>query len=335
MEILEISVSKIDIEKNEVEIIKYDNTNEDDFGKYLRGLIDLVISSNGRLFEFERDTTEVCAQIRRIESDGFTSVSSTIAKRLLSIEKKSQEKMAGNLGTELLKGIIVQALVMINDVNKFIICKADHWDFINEDSLKKQKGLPIKKKVFKSFTCNLVDAKIENILIFDSNLTQYWCKDFLELNEVHSDEYNTETALSEIENGVFSKMKKKHPEDYIYLRNSFVHYFKSRDTFEINDFLDNAVGNYIPVDPSLNVEVDIKSKIRQMDAFDEQFRIIKEKVTARSITTKLQLTKQIDLVIKENIINIENVIILEYSRDGKYVKIRVDESFKIPDKKNN
>ena len=135
MEILEISVSKIDIEKNEVEIIKYDNTNEDDFGKYLRGLIDLVISSNGRLFEFERDTTEVCAQIRRIENDGFTSVSSTIAKRLLSIEKKSQEKMAGNLGTELLKGIIVQALVMINDVNKFYQKLFTEIDRINIDNI--------------------------------------------------------------------------------------------------------------------------------------------------------------------------------------------------------
>jgi hypothetical protein len=81
-------------------------------------------------------------------------VSATIANRLLRVEKEAQEAIA-HLDTKIQKGIMVQALINNEGIRKFIICKADHHEFINEESFERTRGLPIKKRVFKGFICDL------------------------------------------------------------------------------------------------------------------------------------------------------------------------------------
>ncbi|WHT38706.1 hypothetical protein QNH98_17215 [Myroides sp. mNGS23_01] len=47
------------------------------------------------------------------------------------------------------KGILVQAHISDKGINKFIICKADHNEFLNEVNFTLTRGLPTKKKHLK------------------------------------------------------------------------------------------------------------------------------------------------------------------------------------------
>lgn len=334
MEILTIKIFKIDIAQAAVQSIE-PSTYGAELETYLQELFIYVISgSSGRTFRFDRETTEVRAQITRIIArEDFTDISTIIANRLLGCERAAQERIA-RLGVNIQQGIFVQALVTENGVNKLILCKADHNEFLDEINFRLSRGLPIKKKVFKAFVCSLLAGNnVDPVLVYDTNPsnTKYWWEEFLELTKVFSDEDNTENAFNAIDKGIFTKMKREHPQDYMHLRNSTVRYFRSNDTFEMQDFLDNAIGNYAPYDPTLNVN-ELKSKIRELPSrtrapFDNHFTIVREKIKT-GFQNVVKLTNQIDLHLKENIPNLETVVTAEQDRDGtKYVKIKSEEGY--------
>jgi len=346
MEIIKLQLFKVDIEQDNVQIID-SSTYDDELIDYLKELFEIVIAgSSGRQFTFERETTEVRNEFTKILSDvefnNFEESSSNIANRLFVIEHYAQEKIE-KLGVVIQKGIIIQSLITEDGEHKFIICKADHNEFIDEVSYRLVRGLPVKKKAFKAFVCsiNIDDKSVNNVLVYDTNPsdTKYWWKDFLELSMVYTDEYNTESAFNAIDKGIFTKMRNDHPQDYTYLRNSTVKYFRSNDMFEIQDFIEKVIGDYEPYDNTLNIN-ELKLKIRELPSksrkpFDNQFTIKKEKIKARFQNT-IKLTNQIDLHIKENIPNIETVVFAVEDEDGtKYVKVKSEEGYRFFKKANN
>lgn len=334
MDITAIQIFKIDIHQQAVEPIE-SSVYGVDFDNYLKGLVNLITSgSSGRNFRFDSDTTEVRGQIARIiKGDDFPTIATIIVNRLLKKEQEVQTRMA-KLGIEIQKGILVQALVTENDIRKLVICKADHSDFIDEIKFTISKGLPLKKKVFKAFVCSLnEDGTVTGVLVYDTNpsLSLYWWQEFLELTKVYSDEDNTENAFTSIDKDIFTKIKKKHPQDYMHLRNSTVRYFRANESFDMQDYLETAIGDYTPFDNRLDVE-DIKTQIRQLSSrpktpFDEQFTIVKAKIRAKFLST-IQLTSQIDLHLKEDIPNIDSIISAEKDSDGtRYVKIKSEQGY--------
>ncbi|MBZ4191720.1 nucleoid-associated protein [Niabella beijingensis] len=333
MTINEIQIFKINLEEEQVEFID-STTYGNELVEYLKELFGTIIAgSSGRQFLFERETTEVRAQISRINrGEDFVDIAKIIADRLMSVEFDAQQRMI-KLGILIQKGILVQAKIEEDGQNKFIICKADHNEFLNEIDYSLSRGLPVKKKAFKAFVCNLYpEDTISDILVYDTNPsdTKYWWKDLLELSMVYSDEDNTERAFAAIDKSVFAKIKKEYPQDYTYLRNSAVRYFRSKNRFEMQDFLDNVVGDYEPCDAGLRVD-DLKVKIRdlptkQRSPFDSQFNIIRDKIKAKFLNT-VKLTPEIDLHIKGDFA--DNTILAEEGLDGqKYVKIKSDEGYR-------
>lgn len=340
MDIINIKIFRIDFHNSEVETIDQASFPAD-FTTYLEGLIQVMISgSSGRTFSFERDTTEVRASIGRIMSGSdFSEVASTIANRLLTVEQLAQEDIA-KLGKEIQKGIIVQALVIENEIRKFIICKADHNEFLNEINFTLSRGLPIKKKVFKGFISTLNNNQtLSDNLVYDQQLTKYWWRDFLELTKVHSDEDNTQNAFDAIDKGVLRKLKKNHPQDYMHLSNSNVRYFRANDNFDMNEYIENVFNNYLPFDEKLDVEA-LKNEIRELPSkskkpFDEQFSIIKKQIKKRFIKD-VALTPQIELHFKEEIPDLETVVTAVKDSDGtKYVRIKSEEGYKYFNNKLN
>lgn len=330
MEISAISICKID--STRVEHLDQSSYG-DDFVNYLNGLVtQITTKSSGRTFHFERDTTEVRTQLSRLnDSSSFSNISSTIANRLLTIEQSTQARVSHLV--QLQKGILVQALIKQNNETKFIICKADHNDFLTELNFTVARGLPLKKQVFKAFVCSCNDdSSVSNLLVFDTNpsLSQYWWKDFLELTKRFSDEDNTVRAFDAINKGVLTKLRKTAEQDYAHLKNSIVRYFRSQSEFILDQFLETAIGDYQPYSGTVDV-ADLKQKIRELPtkrngAFDERFTIVKEKVKARFIST-IPLTPQIDLHIKEDI-DIHGVITAGVDSDGsKFVKIKSDTGY--------
>jgi hypothetical protein len=144
MNIINIKIFRIDFNESSVDTIDQSEF-PTDFTTYLKGLINLMTSGvSGRIFRFDRDTTEVRGQLGGIiKGNDFSDIAMTIATRLLHVEQNAQGKIA-QLGIEIQKGIIVQALINVDDKNKFIICKADHNEFLNEINFTLSRGLPTK-----------------------------------------------------------------------------------------------------------------------------------------------------------------------------------------------
>jgi hypothetical protein len=216
MEIKSIQIFKIDLMQEEVKVVDASSYGAE-LQSYLSELFEIVISgSRGRQFIFERNTTEVRAQITRINKhENFEDISKIIANRLLNSEFEAQDKVS-KLGIAIQKGIIIQAVITDNEQRKFIICKADHNEFLNEINFNLSRGLPVKKKAFKAFVCNINNSdECDCILVYDTNPndTKYWWKDFLELKMLYSDEDNTERAFNAIDKSIFTKIKKDHPQD--------------------------------------------------------------------------------------------------------------------------
>ncbi|WHT40951.1 nucleoid-associated protein [Myroides sp. mNGS23_01] len=169
------------------------------------------------------------------------------------------------------------------------------------------------------------------MLVYDTNPsdTKYWWKELLELEMVITDEDNTENAFGSIDKVITNNIKVKYPQDYTHIRNSIVRYFRATERFEMQHFLDNAIGNYVPENTDLDIE-DIKSKIKELPAkkrapFDNQFNIIKEKVKAKFLN-KIKLTPEIDLNIKGDYA--DNTIVAEIKDGEKYISIKSEEGYK-------
>ncbi|MFV8368560.1 hypothetical protein [Flavobacterium sp. LB2R40] len=332
MEIHKIQIFKIDIEEEEVTNID-STTYGEELDLYLLELFEIIISnSSGRQFKFDRKTTEVRSQIKKInDGEDFNESSKVISERLLKVEIEAQKKM-DKLKVTIQKGIFVQAYISEEQQNKFIICKADHSEFLNDIDYTISKGLPTKKKAFKAFVCDLnSDDSDSGILVYDTNPsdTKYWWKELLELEMIFTDEDNTENAFGAIDKVIINNIKEKYPQDYTHIRNSVVRYFRATGRFEMKHFLDTAIGDYVPIDNGLNIE-DIKTKIKELPtkkraAFDNQFNIIREKVTAKFLN-KIKLTPEIDLNIKGDFA--DNTIIAEIKDGEKYISIKSDEGYK-------
>lgn len=342
MTIKAISIFNIDTLNNKVIALNKSDYGTD-FNEYLKGLISIITEGSGRSFNFERETTEIRSLISEIiKKTDFNSIAEIASNRLLNCEITTQ-KVIEKLGKEIQKGILVHAILEDGINNQYVICKADHSEFIKDEDYKLAKGLPIKKKVFKAFIASYTNENIiQKVLVYDTNqvMAKYWWKDFLELSEIYSDADNTIKAFDAIDKGVFTKIKKDYPRDYLYLRNGTVRYFRANETFRMQDFIENGIGDYHPENPALNI-AKIKSDIAELPLkkhFDERFSIIRPMLTAR-ILTKIALTPDIDLHLKQDINNLRHIIFPEKGPDGtKYVKIRVsDEGFNnlMPGKNSN
>lgn len=324
MEILNKQIFKIDIQ-NETVDVHNPNVNEENIIEYLKEVFKIVLSDNyGRNFKFDRDTTEVCSQIISINQNGnFDEATKNIAQRLLKIESQTEQRVSQI--AHVLKGLVVQAKIKINNQNKFIICKIDDNEFLDKENYTKKEGLPYKNKIFKAFVCNMnLDNLSAKSYDTNSKISVYWWRDFLELSMIYTDEDNTKNAFNTIDNKVISKIKKKHPVDHRYLRNSTVKYFRSNDTFDINSFINDVLSGYVPFDNNLKIET-LKSEIQDLPLkknckFDSQFHIIKNEIKAK-FTNRINLTDDIELHLKTEAA--DSSIKAEKDQDGtKCIKIK-------------
>jgi hypothetical protein len=258
-----------------------------------------------------------------------------IANRLLRIETQVQGRL-DHLDLEVQKGILLQALVEDGNHNYYVIVKAEHSDFINERDNRRATGLPIKKKIFKSFAA-AIDSRnrVRYAKVSDSNsvISSYWWSKFLELLEEYTDEHNTVEAFDAIERNVLNKIKEEHPSDYLYLRNATVAYFRSKEEFVLEDYISELIDEYKPESDTLEVSTLSKkiSELPEKSGFDGRFNIRKDKIKKR-IITRLPLTNQLDLIIKENIVWGETVKAIRHE-GAKYLRIRTDEGFDYFDKR--
>lgn len=330
MEIKHTSLHHIDHENEKV--LQIDITN---YGSALtnyikRLIVDLTESNKKRSFLFQRETTEVKVAIDNFLREEYEPGTNNNAERLMEIEKSKQEELSHLVNIQ--KGSLFQAVIIRDGVYNVIISKAEHDEFLDEKDFEIHRGLPWKKRVFKALLIIYDENNIEqDIFVFDTNTTmaKYWWRDYLELKEKLTDSHNTKRALEMLDKKVFPNLKKNHPADHSIIRNSAIGYFRSNEDFELQDFTDTVFDGYEPIDPKLKVQplINKTKELPEKWGFDARFHIEKKDINKRA-GRKIHLSEKIDLVIKDYLENLEDVIMAEKDQEGnKYLKIRTNEGY--------
>ncbi|RZK12774.1 MAG: hypothetical protein EOO46_01865 [Flavobacterium sp.] len=331
MEITGISVHKIDCSEQRLELIDPINTSGD-FRVYCNDLIKSVIElEEARRFKVRSDTTEVYSLMRRgVFQNAFLDCSCGIAARLLNEEIKTLERIA-HLDSEIQKGILLQAHVKHNDIDKHVICKAEDTEVINDSTFQKTRGYPIKKKIFKSaLTVFDGNQSASSITIYDTNarISTFWWSGFLEFEQHWDDEYNTETAFNSIDGKVLSKYKSRFPSDHMNLRNATISLFRTAPEISFDNLVDQVFRNYQPTSQDFPLE-DVVRKVSALPEkynFDRRFSPIPKVVRAK-MKSVVPLTDQLELHLKEDI-DIRNLIYAEKNTQGeKFIRIRTDRGY--------
>ena len=330
MEIKFTSLHHVDHHLNSVKDIDI-NEQSDDLIDYTNRLItEITQSSNKRRFEFKSDTTEVRTAIKKFLESDYKDGSTINAVRLLDVEKKAQEQI-NHLDVEIQKGSLFQSVLLNNNDITVIISKADHSQFLDESDFELKNGLPWEKRVFKAFLVNFQDNLPLEIFVYDTThrMARYWWDDYLELVEKHTDRHNTKRSLDILDQKVFNGIKKIYPADHTIIRNAAIGYYRNNDDFIMDNFIEQTLTNYTPVDPDFPRDK-IISKVKNLPQkwdFDTRFTIQKEEINKRKVN-KIPLTDNIELVLKDYIDNFNDIIKAEIDAEGnKFIKIKSDAGY--------
>jgi hypothetical protein len=337
MDIIFNALYKIDIQDAEASQVNLPEGNND-LKSYIVELLDKIIADPDKKgFEFESDTAEVRGLIGNIlavtdgDMDAYMGYTLAIANRLHRKEIDSDRK--NNLGIELLKGIAVISLVKFdNGTQKLIISKSDYNEFLDVLSYTKRQGFPIKKKIYKAFVADIDDTdQIAKVAVYDTNsaFTVYWYRDFLELKQVHTDEFNTDKVFNIIETKILTPIKKVSKRDYIELWNATIRYFRIKPEFSLDGFVEEILTAHVPFDDEIDVNKLATDTRKQFEkgGFDSKFQII-AKIISKRFKNSIPLTPQIDLNLKDGIQNLKGTI--QRYREGngnKWVMIKSEEGY--------
>lgn len=330
MEIEYSKLLKIDNENDEISVDGFANT--DNVQNYIVELIQECGNNEGdREYKFDDTLNTTQDHVNCIiQNQDRDAKCESLANRLLRVEQEAKENIA-HLHKDIPKGVLVIAYAKMTESEyKFIIIKADYTEFLEEISGERKSGVPTKKKIFKSFIMNvsIYDNvyEIGKIVTYDSNSTKakYWWKTFLELEEIRDNEKNTLTAYESIKTNVLDKIKMHHKQDYLYLWNATIAYFRAEGDFDLNHYRDDIIGAYQPFDSNLEIDK-LKEKITRLpekDKFDSHFVKVPSVIKAK-FKNIIRLTDEIDLHIKHDIVGMSRVIKAEEDDEGnKYIMIQ-------------
>lgn len=299
--------------------------------EYIERLLnDIKEKSSKRSFEFRSKTTEVRAAIDLLIQEKYLEAVDINAIRLLKVEQEAQLDM-NKLAISIQKGSLFQTVINVdNDTKMIIIGKADHNDFLDASDFVVHKGLPWKKRIFKSFLA-ITDfsGNIRKVFISDTTnvITKYWWSDFFELSEVRTDKYNTKNFIEILDKKVFNPIKKSFPADHTTLRNSVIGHFHAYSDFDLDRLYDTIFKDYSVIDKKFPIE-DIKKKIKEIPEkynLDSQFSIDKEEINIRAVN-KIFLNEGIELVLKGSP-DLDNITAFKNDEGDKFIAIKTDEGY--------
>lgn len=337
MNIIFSKLYKIDVENNLVTLEQFQQS--DNLDHYVMELINRVTEEIGdRSYNFENGAMTIKNSLNQIISENDIDVICfQIAQRLLQKEIQAQERY-GHLH-DIQKGMLIISYVKMTETEfKIIISKADYNTFLEEITGEIKSGLPIKKKIFKSFIANVSNNEISKMVTYDVNakVAQYWWKEFLELKVVVNDEENTIRAFNAIESTILEPIKRQSKSDYLHLWNATIAYFRGEGEFSLNHYRDNVLGTYIPYEGNINIE-QLKEKCNELPAnfeFDHRFEKTPTAVNKRFKKT-IELSNAIDLIIKHDIANLSSTFKPKEEGGRKYIMIRSDEGYEYALKQQN
>lgn len=259
------------------------------------------------------------------------------ADRLLRKEMEAQNKIS-RLNTDIQKGSLVQSLLYDDETEEyvFLLAKVEHSDFVDDVDFSFKTGFSKdKKNIWKSCLLNFDDVtelNINNAKVYSNTVAKYWSDDFLELDEMITDESNTLKAFKAIDETLARNVKNVAPQDYTVIRNTVIAYFKGNTHLDYTSMVEEILGTYQPTDLSNDGLQKLKDKLTGLPEnrkFDAQFNSVPSVINAR-IKKIYKVNNGIEIKITDSIEDIKHTIKSVEEQDGnRYLKIKTnnDETF--------
>lgn len=328
-----------------IHIIDYENNRilsrdiPPEFDEYVKELI-MHINKNDSVREYKTRSrfTEVISGALQIlcQKDNEEVVlerTTSIANRLLVKEVDVQSRI-GRLNTNVQKGSLIQALLYDADNERYsyLLAKVEHSTFVDDIDFSFKTGFSKDKKtIWKSCLIDLSNADLDEYYskIYSNNSAKFWSEDFLEFDEMISDETNTLKSFKAIEAVLNVSLRGLVTKDHTIIRNHFIAYYKTRDHIDFPEMVNSILEHYDPIDIEIGKIQDIREKIMQLPekkGFDRQFNAAPKVINAR-IRKTYEVTDGIQLRITDAVEDIQNTIVAYRSDDGThYIRIKTTNS---------
>lgn len=306
-----------------------------EFGEYIRQLVSYIQTNTSvREYRTQSDNTEVIQAVVDIvkhpsDEETVGQDIDRIADRLLQKESEAQEQV-GRMGVSVQKGSLILALVEKDGNTRFLLAKVEHTDFFDDTDYSIKTGFSKdEKKIWKTclFEVDDVDATHFLAKVYSNIPAKYWWQEFLELQELQSDEVNTKKAFQAVETALSRKLKKAAPYDYTVIRNAVYAYFNSVEQFDFSEMIDRTLENYNPNDMTPEKKEDLLQEFRELPEksnFDSQFHSIPAIIKPKMRKT-YDVYHNIQVKVLGEVEDLNDVIQSYEEEDGnRYLKIRVN-----------
>lgn len=341
MQIVQKSIHLIDYNNNQVIFRETPDT----FDEFVNELISHIRDNESvREYKTRSNSNEVIASILTIcsrleDPETIQMKIEGIARRLLLKESEAQERIS-RTNTNVQKGSLVQALLWDENSSKFVylLAKVQHTEWVDDaDFLFKTGFSKDKKSIWKSCLIDIPDVTDNEFhaKIYSDTVARYWWSEFLEFNEMNSDESNTFKAFKAIATTLNIKFRGRSSPDHIILHNAFINHLKTTEQVDYVEMVNSVLSdNYQPADPDFTTPEkiqDIKTTLLEQPRiknFDRQFIAVNSAINAR-IRKVYPLTDEISLKIHGSITNIRETI-QSIEEDGvRYIRVKVtkDETY--------
>lgn len=332
MNIIKAFLHHIEQSLNLVEIVDL-TQHYNDIEPIVQSILDEIFSGkNKRACLIPPDNKVLSTIVEGIENNSIETQnrSATMsAERLLRKEKDAQEQYSSI--TQIPKGSLFHLLVEDNGKIYFIITKTDHDKFLDERELLTRRGIPLNKKTYKSFYCEIIDNQLINAFIYDPSgrSARYWWEGYLDVQLCNSDAKNTERVLTYLIDKIIFSVKVKSPDDFRVLRDNTIYYFRSHEEFNLSEYLQHVWEYYTPILEGLPLEK-CKEKVNRMSDnknFDTSFSIVPASINRR-VKRNIPLSPKLKLQIDDMSFQEEKSIILPFVDDkGKWIRIKTDSGY--------
>lgn len=331
MKITYRSLHKVDHITNQI----LEKQSEDIPLDYLRDIITKVEEKKGvRRHKFVSKTVEAKTLINYYFNGEFEDYKERFPIKLRDIEKEKHAQVIKLGQGGIRAGVLFQVVYEHQKMSKIIIVKSDNIGFFDDENFSLRTGLPKDKKVFKAVLIERLKDNDEMVYIYTEQDAVYWWKDFLDLEELQTDEVNTEQAFKAIERRI-SPLKKEYKAEHRILKNILISHFRSKDDFDIVEVA-GLIGDYKLQNPTL--EDKLRKKLKEMEKqilefpktkhFDSKFKIISKAIPLRKIREEIKLRPNLTLNIKGDIQALESVVTPKIINGIKTIVIHTDDGYR-------
>ena len=236
------------------------------------------------------------------------------------------------MNTNVQKGSLIQALMYDEDMDEhiYLLAKVEHTDFVDDEDFSFKSGFSKdKNKLWKSCTFRIDDLNATKFFakVYSNNIAKYWYDNFLELDQVVSDEVNTDKAFRAIDTTLNRNVKGIAPRDHTLLRNAMIAYFKSNDYIDYDTMIQNTLENYKPTELEQDKMEKVVEKMRKLPEkykFDKQFNAVPSAIKSR-IRKIYDVCHGVQLRITDAIDDFDETIKAYRDDDGnRYIQIKTD-----------